>query len=618
MNDINSQPFPDSVKVEVREKVKYNILRHHKAQHKIERRTEKYRKIVENLRKNKNIHIVKADKGNSTVILNKAEYENKMNDHLTEGPYKMLPNNPTELYRKHVLKYCESLSKEDKITKIEQKCLTSHNSRTPILYGAPKIHKENVPLRPIVSSYNSPTQKLSKLLHGILKPIVGKNGLSVQNSADFVKKLEKIQLKPGEILISYDAKSLFTSIPINRLLQFTHDALQKDGKLKLRTKLSTNDIVSGMEICLRNTYFNYRGTFYEQEDGMAMGCPLSTIGADIFMERMENELIVNNQAIKFYSRYVDDIFMIIRARQAKNILRLLNSFDKNVQFTYELQEKNKLPFLDVLIHRQDDGSMKFSIYRKSTHTDKYLDWHSVHPKAHKITVVNTLVQRALKICDPTFLDDEIKYITDALVYMNNYPRKWVETHIKQIKINFYKQLPKIPEEQPRVILPYIPNLTENVARVINRKLGNPLGYIPYNRMSDIVSSHKDKEICPKCGIYVVICTCGSMYIGETGRDLNVRLKEHKDSTRLGHLDKSAIANHAWENINDEKHKIQWEDAKIIVSEGRYTQRKMMEAVLIKKAMKDRTPIMNRKEEEGRTWIPSFWDSLFFEIFKNKL
>lgn len=38
----------------------------------------------------------------------------------------------------------------------------------------------------------------------------------------------------------------------------------------------------------------------------------------------------------------------------------------------------------------------------------------------------------------------------------------------------------------------------------------------------------------------------------------------------------------------------------------------------KKAIKNRVPIMNRKEEEGHTWIPTFWDSLFFELFKNKL
>ncbi len=60
---------------------------------------------------------------------------------------------------------------------------------------------------------------------------------------------------------------------------------------------------------------------------------LSTIGADIFMELMKDELIVNIKAIKFYRIHIDDIFMIIRARKATNILQFLNSFDKNVQFT---------------------------------------------------------------------------------------------------------------------------------------------------------------------------------------------------------------------------------------------------------------------------------------------
>ncbi len=178
------------------------------------------------------------------------------------------------------------------------------------MYGAPKIHKQDVPLRPIVSSYSSPTQKLSKFLHGILKPIVA-NTFSVQNSGDFVDKLRKKTIKSGEILISYDAKSLFTSIPVNKLLQYTRDLLEKDNSLKQRTKLSIDDIIKGMEICLRSTYFQFRENYYEQEDGMAMGCPLSTIGADIFMERLESELVENNNHIKFYSRYVDDICMII-------------------------------------------------------------------------------------------------------------------------------------------------------------------------------------------------------------------------------------------------------------------------------------------------------------------
>ncbi len=75
-------------------------------------------------------------------------------------------------------------------------------------------------------------------------------------------------------------------------------------------------------------------------------------------------------------------------------------------------------------------------------TDKYLDWYSVHPKAHKITVGNTLVPRTLKTCDSTFSDNEIKSISDALVLMNNYLRKWVEAPINKIKLKFYHQLPR--------------------------------------------------------------------------------------------------------------------------------------------------------------------------------
>lgn len=123
------------------------------------------------------------------------------------------------------------------------------------------------------------------------------------------------------------------------------------------------------------------------------------------MEKLEETLIKNNPQVKFYCRFVDDICMVIRERQTKNVLKLLNSFDRNVQFTYEVEIDNKLPFLDVLLHKEEDGTLKFSIYRKGTHTDKYLDWYSCHPKAHKITVVNTLIQRALRICDNEFLED---------------------------------------------------------------------------------------------------------------------------------------------------------------------------------------------------------------------
>ena len=48
-------------------------------------------------------------------------------------------------------------------------------------------------------------------------------------------------------------------------------------------------------------------------------------------------------------------------------------------------------------------------------------------------------------------------------------------------------------------------------------------------------------------IYEVRCTCGKVYIGETKRRLGTRLKEHKNACVKYHMDKSAIAEHAWMN-----------------------------------------------------------------------
>ena len=60
-------------------------------------------------------------------------------------------------------------------------------------------------------------------------------------------------------------------------------------------------------------------------------------------------------------------------------------------------------------------------------------------------------------------------------------------------------------------------------------------------------------------VYEVPCTCGKVYIGETKRLLETRLKEHKDACTRYLTDKSAIAEHAWAN----DHPINWAEVKIL-------------------------------------------------------
>ena len=58
----------------------------------------------------------------------------------------------------------------------------------------------------------------------------------------------------------------------------------------------------------------------------------------------------------------------------------------------------------------------------------------------------------------------------------------------------------------------------------------------------------------KSGVaYEVPCSCGKVYIGETKRTLETRMKEHRAAARLGQLEKSAVAEHAWQD----GHTIDW-------------------------------------------------------------
>ena len=75
------------------------------------------RKALQNLRRNNQIKIVKADKGNTTVILDTDEYVRKMNDHLACGSYRKLTKDPGIAMCRSVTKAIKDSNIEDSIKK---------------------------------------------------------------------------------------------------------------------------------------------------------------------------------------------------------------------------------------------------------------------------------------------------------------------------------------------------------------------------------------------------------------------------------------------------------------------------------------------------------------------
>ena len=89
------------------------------------------------------------------------------------------------------------------------KVLRSTDSVLPRMYGLPKIHKPNLPLRPILSFVGSATYELSKFLKNILSPLVGNIVHKVKNSAEFVELIEKINILYNEPQVSFDVVVYF-------------------------------------------------------------------------------------------------------------------------------------------------------------------------------------------------------------------------------------------------------------------------------------------------------------------------------------------------------------------------------------------------------------------------
>ena len=185
-------------------------------------------------------------------------------------------------------------------------------------------------------------------------------------------------------MVSFDVVSLFTRVPLDDSIEIIFQRLVEDETLETRSTILANETCSLIELCLRCTYFQFQDTFYEQLEGTAMGSPLSPIVANIFMESFEsNALILFHVQPKQWVRYVDNTFIIWTHEDAE-----LNSFHdhlNSIQFTKEEEVDGKIPFLDVLVVRKT-GGISTTVYRKPTHTNRYIHYSSHHPPSVKSDV----------------------------------------------------------------------------------------------------------------------------------------------------------------------------------------------------------------------------------------
>ena len=157
------------------------------------------------------------------------------------------------------------------------------------IYGLPKVHKLGYPLRPAVSSINSPiTYFLSKQFNIALKNSIAKPASYIKNSYNFIDKIKHIEIPEDHILISLDVTSLYTNVGEKLVIESTK---KRYSEISSKFKIPLNELVKGVKLIINNNYFSFKSKFYHQIYGLPMGGRCSIIFSDIVMDDLETNCL---------------------------------------------------------------------------------------------------------------------------------------------------------------------------------------------------------------------------------------------------------------------------------------------------------------------------------------
>ena len=197
------------------------------------------------------------------------------------------------------------------ITENEYKQLYATGSSLNILYGLPKTHKQNCPMPTKVSSYNSAQYKLSKFVISEINHLAESEYI-LKNYQHLLESLKNVNMTSTSCLVSFDIKSLYTSIPVKETIDIIVDSPYCNNSFR---NLNRNEFRKLLTTIAEDNFIIFDNKFFKQIEGVAMGSPISATFANIFMSYHEQNWL-RECPIEFkpilYKRYVDDTFVLFK------------------------------------------------------------------------------------------------------------------------------------------------------------------------------------------------------------------------------------------------------------------------------------------------------------------
>lgn len=179
-------------------------------------------KALKDHARDKDTLLLPADKAKATVVMGRADSDEKMMKMLNEkSMYQPVEKDPTVSLERKMNAQLMNLKRSGSLPNEEYAQLWSLAVRVPLLYGLPKVHKQDIPLRPIV-----PLPDIPPVLVPGWAPVVGLASSYAQKSKSFAEFVTTQTLAEDEILVSFEVTSLFTCIPMRLAVQVARHRLE--------------------------------------------------------------------------------------------------------------------------------------------------------------------------------------------------------------------------------------------------------------------------------------------------------------------------------------------------------------------------------------------------------
>ena len=459
----------------------------------------------------------------------------------------MTTNNITTTFQKELkltLKRCTTIISPETNWKF-----TNLNPKTPHLKGLLKVHKTNMPIRPVVDYSPAPAYKIPKKLTDILKTYIPLTyTFNVRNSAQLIKDISEIPYTPDLQLVFLDISDMYSNVPTSEVEHIICLlCMQQDLDASI-----TEEIIAVTKTVTSQNYYGFDGKTYIQQKGLAMGAPSSSILSEVYLQYIENTealSILNKPGIEGYFRYVDDILLICNKHiiDINDTVTLFNSLSPILKFSLEVETNNRLNYLDLTVIKDRNG-FSYEIYRKPTATDTIIPNDSCHPSEQKMAAIKYFANRintyGLSNDNKQIEIDTVKQI----LHNNSYHVSMLDNMMKEngIRKHNIQQSPEHPKpkwakftyigKETRIITKLFRHTQVKVAFTSNNNLLNMLQH----------SYTDDRNKYTKSGVYQLKCpTCNKIYIGQTGRSFSIRYREHKHDFKYM-IHKSKFAQHLLE------------------------------------------------------------------------